>query len=102
MFPLSIYQTLLCGPWLFDDYVSYNEHDSFKHQVQALAFASFLPSHKHKRREDERKSSTLVKIWNKRTISKSKPIFASLLIDLNTREEVIPLHPFIQSPKNEF
>jgi len=37
-----------------------------------------------------------------RVISKSKPLFALLLAELNTSEEVRPLHPLAQSLLREF
>ena len=43
--PLSACQILLGGLWLFHCYVSYNGHDSYKYQGQALAISSLPPPH---------------------------------------------------------
>jgi len=40
--------------------------------------------------------------WVQRAISKGKPLFALLIVELNTIEEVKPLHPLAQSILKEF
>jgi len=40
--------------------------------------------------------------WVERAISKSKPLFALLMVESNTSEEVKPLHPLAQSLLREF
>ena len=61
MLPLSVCETFLGGPWLFDYYVICDERDYYKHQKQALAFASLPPSTNTNQGRDARKASTLVK-----------------------------------------
>ena len=98
MFSLNACHALFDGSWLIDYGVNCKGHE----QGQLLLFASLPPPHKCNPREGCQKILFMSETWAKRTISNSKTLFASLLIELNTSKEVTPFHPFIQSPSNEF
>jgi len=51
---------------------------------------------------DAKKSSFMSETQVERIISKSKSLFALLLVEQNTSEEVTLFHPLIQSPLNAF
>ena len=97
MFSSNACHTLFGGSWLFDYGVNYKGYD----QGQALTFASLSPPYEYNPREGCEKILFISETWVERTISKSKSLFALLLVELNTSEEVTSFQPFIRSPLNE-
>jgi len=70
--------------------------------MQALTFASLPSPPKYKPMEGCDKSLYMSETQDERTIGKSTLSVALLLLAPNTREEVTPQHPLVQSPLNEF
>ena len=91
MFPLSVSHTLFSGSWLFDYGVNIKGHD----QGQALMFTSIPPPLKYNLRMGCKKIPIISETLVKRSISKSKILFA-------LSKKVTPFYPFTESPLNEF
>jgi len=101
MFSLRACHTLFGGSWLFDHDVNCKGYDFYKNHGQSLNFASLPLPHKYNPGEGCEKSLFVSETQMERTISESKLIFVVVLVELNTSEEVITFHFFIQSLLNK-
>ena len=104
---MPAYRILLSKLWLFDSHVTYDGHVntySLKLKGHSLTLASLLPPKplKIKLEKGSAKSLHMSKTQVERAISKSKPLFSSLMVESNTSEVVKPLYPLAQSLLREF
>jgi len=94
-------------PWLFDNHVMYDGHANtyaLKFKGHSLTLTALSPP-KHlkiKLGKGSEKSLYMSETQVERAISKSKPLFALLMVESNVSEEVKPLHPLAQSLLREF
>ena len=64
-----------------------------------------LSPHKHLKFKSGKESEKILHMsetWVERAINKSKLLFALLMVESNTREEVAPIHPLAQILLREF
>ena len=85
-------------PWLFDNHVMHDGHANtyaLKFKGCGLTSAPLPPPKplKIKSGKGSEKSLHMSKTQVKRAISKSKPLFSSLMVESNTSELVKPLYP---------
>ena len=93
---------LLGRPWLFDNHVIHDGHANtyaFKYMGYNLNLRPLPPPklRKYKPRKGSEKSLFMSETRVKRVISKSKPLFALLMVESNTSEGLKPMHPLAQS-----
>jgi len=104
--PIDAYHILFGGPWLFDNHVIHDGHANtcaLKSKGCSLTLAPLPPKPlKFKPKNVSEKSLYISKTRVERAISRSKPLFASLMVESNTSEVVKPLYPLAQSLLREF
>jgi len=94
-------------PWLFDNHVIYDGHANtyeLKYKDCSLTLTP-LPPHKplkFKSGKESEKTLYMSETWVKWAISKSKHLFALLMVESNTCEEVKLMHHITQSLLREF
>ena len=102
VFPMDASHIFLGRPWLFDNQVIHDGHVNiytFKFKGRNLTLAPFTTPKPHtfKLRRRSEKSLYMSKTSVDKAISKSKPLFALLLVESNKSEVVKPVHPLTHS-----
>jgi len=96
--PIVACHILLDRPWLFDSYVMHDGHANLSvlmlkgHSLTSGPLPPPKPL-KIKLKKGSEKSLNMRETWVERAISKSKPLFALLIVESNIGEEVKPLYP---------
>ena len=98
---------LLSQPWLYENHMIHDGHANtyaLKFKGHSLTLTPLSPPEplKLKPGKGSEKSPFMSEIRVERAISNSKSLFALVMVESNTSEEVKPLYPLAQSLLKEF